>query len=285
VRDHIPHSTFHVPRSLRSRRGFTIFELIIFAAVLSLIVVAFLTILVSVTRVHVRQSAAAEVNQQSQFLLQTIQYHVEQSSIIELDENAATSTLKLRMSASSSDPTYIYLSANVMYLKQTDGGAAQPLTSNKVTVSNLSFTKRAHARAADSVSVNFTIAYNTQNVGEQFSQTLNTAVARVNAATFDSNLIPSSTATYDVGVTSQVWRSINNALYFSGSNVGVGISSPGQTLEVNGGVRLNTTAAKPTCDASQRGTFWVTQSAGGVQDAVQVCAKSAADAYAWRTIY
>ncbi|MBI2888912.1 MAG: hypothetical protein HYY10_03240 [Candidatus Liptonbacteria bacterium] len=286
MRGHIPHSIFHIlhPRA-RSRAGFTIFELIIFAAVLSLVVVAFLAILVSVTRVHVRQSAAAEVNQQSQFLLQTIQYHVEQASFIELEENVVTSTLKLRMSASSSDPTYIYLAANVIYLKQTDGGEAQPLTSNKVTVSDLAFTKRVHARAADSVSVNFTIAYNTQNVGERFSQTLNTAIARVNAATFDSNLIPSSTATYDVGVTSQVWRSVNNVLYFSGSNVGVGISSPGQTLEVNGGVRLNTTTSKPTCDSTQRGTFWVTQSAGGVKDSVQVCAKDAADAYAWRTIY
>jgi competence protein ComGC len=284
----LPPPTSHLPptpRDASRRAGFTIFELIIFAAVLTLIMVAFITVLVSITRVHMRQSAAAEVNQQSQFLLQKIQHHIEQSSLIELNANTATSTLRLRMAATSSDPLSIYLSGGVVYLRETDAGTAVPLTSSKVSVTNLSFTKREHTRAPDSVSVAFTMTYNTSHPHESFSQTLHTAVARVNAATFDSNLVPSTTATYDVGVTSQVWRSVNNVLYFSGSNVGVGVSSPGQTLEVNGGLRLNTTASKPTCSSSQRGTFWVTQAAGGVKDDVQVCAKDSGDAYSWRTIY
>ena len=67
--------------------------------------------------------------------------------------------------------------------------------------------------------------------------------------------------------------------------VGIGVVAPTQTLEVNGGVRLNTSTSKPTCDSTQRGTFWVTESGAGVKDAVEVCAKDAANAYAWRTIY
>lgn len=68
-------------------------------------------------------------------------------------------------------------------------------------------------------------------------------------------------------------------------NVGIGTNNPTEKLEVNGGMRLNTTTAKPTCDATHRGTFWVNQGAAGVKDNVEVCAKDAADAYAWRTIY
>jgi hypothetical protein len=68
-------------------------------------------------------------------------------------------------------------------------------------------------------------------------------------------------------------------------NVGIGTVSPGQALEVNGGARLNTAAAAPACGATTRGTFWVVQGATGVKDTVQVCAKDAANAYAWRTIY
>lgn len=71
----------------------------------------------------------------------------------------------------------------------------------------------------------------------------------------------------------------------SSSFVGIGTISPGEKLEVNGGVRLNTVTAKPTCDSSHRGTFWSTQGSAGVKDNVEVCAKDAADAYAWRTIY
>ena len=106
----------------------------------------------------------------------------------------------------------------------------------------------------------------------------------VDAATFDSNLIPSSTATYKLGASGQVWTSVNDIIYFSGSNVGIGVSSPGQTLEVNGGIRINTTTSKPTCASAQRGTFWVTQGGAGVADSAQVCAKDSSDVYSWRSI-
>lgn len=67
--------------------------------------------------------------------------------------------------------------------------------------------------------------------------------------------------------------------------VGIGTTSPNAKLEINGGVRLNTATAKPTCDSTQRGTFWVSQGAAGVKDNVEVCAKDAGDAYSWRTLY
>jgi hypothetical protein len=74
-------------------------------------------------------------------------------------------------------------------------------------------------------------------------------------------------------------------LVLSSGNVGIGTSGPGQKLEVNGGVRLNTATLQPTCDATARGTFWVTQGGPGTKDSVEVCAKDASDTYAWRTLY
>src|SRR6185369_16503995 len=68
-------------------------------------------------------------------------------------------------------------------------------------------------------------------------------------------------------------------------NVGIGTPVPGQKLEVNGGIRLNTGTAKPTCDATTRGTLWFTQGATGVKDATEVCAKDASEAFAWRLLY
>lgn len=69
-------------------------------------------------------------------------------------------------------------------------------------------------------------------------------------------------------------------------NMGLGVASATQRLEVNGGVRLNTLTAQPTCDATNgRGTIWAIQGAAGVKDSIQVCAKDAANTYAWRPIY
>jgi len=71
----------------------------------------------------------------------------------------------------------------------------------------------------------------------------------------------------------------------SSGNVGIGTTSPGQKLEVNGGIRLNTTTAKPPCDSTTRGTLWFTQGTSGAKDAFEVCTKTADDSYAWQTIY
>ncbi len=267
-----------------SKKGFTIIELLIFSAIFSVVAIAFLAAFVSVVQIRTRQGAVAEVNQQSQFLLETIQRAVESSSLIELPSDTATTTLKLRMASSTLDPVYIFLSGTTAYLQQTETGALQPLTSDKVTVSNLTFTKRANPPGHDSVNVFFTLAYTTQNIKQSFLQSLQISVARVGAATFDSNIIPAANNTYNLGVTSQTWQSINNLLYFSGSNVGIGASSPGQTLEVNGGVRLNANASKPTCNSSQRGTFWMVRSGAGIKDTVEVCIKKADDTYIWSSI-
>ena len=71
----------------------------------------------------------------------------------------------------------------------------------------------------------------------------------------------------------------------STGNVGIGTTAPSQKLEINGGVMLNTATAQPACAAATRGLIWFVQGAAGVKDRCEVCAKDAADAYAWRAIY
>lgn len=50
-------------------------------------------------------------------------------------------------------------------------------------------------------------------------------------------------------------------------------------------IGIGNTAAAPTCNSARRGMFWFQGGGAGVKDSVQICAKDAADAYAWRTIY
>lgn len=68
-------------------------------------------------------------------------------------------------------------------------------------------------------------------------------------------------------------------------NVGINTVSPTQKLEVNGGIRINTTATKPTCSLTIRGTMWFTQAATGVADTLEVCAKQANGTYAWMPLF
>lgn len=71
----------------------------------------------------------------------------------------------------------------------------------------------------------------------------------------------------------------------STGNVGFGTTTPTQRIEVNGGMRLNTVTAKPTCDTNARGTFWLTRSGTGVMDVLEVCVKDAAEAYVWKAVW
>jgi type II secretory pathway component PulJ len=214
------------PSFLKTRRGMTLVELLIFAGLFSVISIIFVAILISVSRLQVRQGASTEVSTQSQFLLQNIQRLVEQSIAIEVPADVTTSTLKLRM-ADATDPTYVYISGTTAYLRETNGGTPQPLTSSRVQVTALNFVKRTNVRGKDAVAVDFTVSYNTQNIQQRFTQALDTTIARVSAATFDSDLRASSSNTFKIGAAAQEWQSINNTLFFgSTNNIGVGGGVP-----------------------------------------------------------
>jgi prepilin-type N-terminal cleavage/methylation domain-containing protein len=274
------------PSPVAPSSAFTLVELLIAVAIFAVVIVFFITMFLSITRVQVRQSSLAEVNGQSQFLLQELQYYIGQSSLIDMPSDTPTTTLKLRMPMAAQDPTLITLSSGTLYLQQANG-ALQPLSSSKVVISNLSFTKRSNAPAHDSVSISFTVAYNTSNIGQLWSEMLQTSIARVSAASFDSNVVPSSTATYSLGVAGQVWNSINGMIYFIGNNVGIGPSNsnPKQTLDVSGGVRINSQGSIPSCNSDARGMLWLVEQAPSANDSLRLCVENSSSVYQWVTIY
>ncbi len=220
----------------RDKKGYTLVELLVFVAISAVVAVSFISILVVIIRIQGQQSSAGEVDQQSGLLLQQLQYYVANSSLIDIAANTPTTTLKLRMASSTVDPTFITLASSTVYLQQ-GSGAATALTSNKVAVSNLSFVKGSNGSGHDSVNISFTMAYNSQNLQQLFAQSFQGAVGRVSAATFDSDLLPSTGATWNLGNTGSAWKTVNGVMYFNGSNVGIGPTSysPAQAFEVRGG--------------------------------------------------
>lgn len=265
------------------REGFTLIEILIATAIFIVIIVAFISILLSVTQVQVQSSSAAAVNQESQFLLQKLEYYVQTASLIQIPQDTATATLQLYMASSSADPTYITLASGTVYLQQTATGTLQALTSNKVTVSNLSFTRRANPPGHDTVAISFNISYNTSNVAQAFSQLFNTSISQVSAATFDTGVYPSVPASEPLGTSALSWQSINNVIDFSSGNVGINQTNPQQQLEVNGGLRLWPSGSEPTCNSNARGTLWF-QSGGAGQDFLYLCAQNASATLSWQQV-
>ena len=237
-----------------SRGGFTLIELIIYIGIFSIAAGLLTGVLTTFTRVQLRESATTAVSQEAQFVIQTIQRLVTDASLIELAKDSATSTLKLRMPTASLDPTCIQFSNGTVYLMQGNDGVnkqacfatstaqAKTLTSSKVVVNSLTFKKFENPPSTDTVKIDLTISYNSTNPQESaISRTLQTAIAKVSAATFDSDIIPSADATYNVGISANRWKDG----FFSG-NVGIGTATPSNKLEVDGGssavvARISTT--------------------------------------------
>ncbi len=229
-------------------KGFTLIELLVFSAIFAVVSVTFVAILISVTRVHVRESSNAEVNRQSQFIIHTIQRNIEESSLIDIEVNPitgtiTTSTLVLRMTSSSDTSadvarTYIYATSGIAYIKARDGSAPEPLNTGRVKVDSLVFTKRSNSPGHDSVDISLSISYNTNNIQKKFAQVIKTSISRVNAATFDSGLFPSA-ANLAVGTQPAEWKSINGTIYFAddaGQNylrVGVNNQNPTYRLDID----------------------------------------------------
>ncbi len=252
-------------------RGFTLIELLLSVSIFTIIIVAFVGMLVAVTGVGVQQSAATAVNQESQLLLQKIQYYVQTASYINIPTSTQTSTLQLIMATSSMSPVSITLTTStnapgVVYLQQTTSSPWLPLTSKRVSVTSLSFTRQSNPPGHDVVNIAFTMQYYApNNLAESFSQLFQSSVARVSAATFDTSVL-ASTPNEPLGNSTNPWSPIDGVIYYSGGNVGIAQSSPQQPLDVNGGVKLNpTSASKPSCTTStvDLGTIWFTPNGAG----------------------
>lgn len=162
------------------KKGFTLIELLISFAIFSLIVVALIAILVTMLGLQTDQSAAAEVNQQGQALLQQVQYYISSARLVDMTQDVATGTLTVR-EFSTPYPTNIALTSGVVYI--TAGNTSpQPLSSGNVTVSNLSFTRHFNLNGSstpygtDSVSFSFTVSAASTN-NKQYTQSFQSSAS------------------------------------------------------------------------------------------------------------
>lgn len=264
-----------------SEKAFTLIEILIYTGIFAIISSLLVGMLVIFSRIDATQNATAEVANQANFVLSQIRRLTAASSAFEVRDVAGQTELWLYLKNYTTNPSKISLSGGAMTLSEA-GGPATPLTTSRVVVDSLVFEKFANPPGPDVVSVNMVISYNAGSPAESHSRNFRTAIARVSAATFDSDIVPNSDNSLDVGVSGQRFK---NAVFSGGIGLGIDVPISPVRLEIDGGMRLNTAIAKPACGAGMRGTFWVTQGGAGVKDNVEVCAKDAANIYAWRVIY
>ncbi len=219
-------------------KGFSLIEMLIYISIFVAISAFLVSILIIFTQVHVRQTSINEVNDQISFVNNTVERLVRESSIIDMTSNVTTSTLTLRMASSTLDPTTIYLSDNTVYLREGSYDPI-PLTDSQIQVNDFSVTKYENPGGHAIVQVHVTVSYNTESQRAKYKRTTRTAISRVTAATFDSNLLPNTGDTYDIGNISQKW----NDAFFSGG-IGIGTAPvAGVSIKSTDDIAITTSTA------------------------------------------
>lgn len=248
---------------LKKNEGFTLVELLVYTSILAIVSGLMVGVLSTLVRVQNQETSLLEVSEQSQFLLQSIQRNIRDSSAIivktattttplDQDSNPAEgSVLRLKMRGSGATSTVtIYLEGTTVKVAERDDDTlvetVSSLTSDRVSVSSLNFKKRTNPPGHDVVLVDFTIAFNTDNPQLSVSRTLQSAVSRVSAAVFDSAILPADdTGTYAIGSASARWGSgyFRNNLIVNGK-IGVATTTtPTYEVDVAGGVRATAASA------------------------------------------
>src|SRR3989338_8305660 len=118
---------------MKSQKGFTLVEVLIYAATLATTAGLLTAILGNTLRVNNREANSTELSQQLNFVLGTVQSLVNESALIESVYETGSPgvvcsefcTLKLRMTESDTDPTFVHATsdgAGVYLTQNADNG-------------------------------------------------------------------------------------------------------------------------------------------------------------------
>ena len=230
--------------NFRNKKGYSLIELLVYVAIFAVSAVFLTAILLTITRIQTRQNSVNEVNQQMSFVANTIQQLVQQASLIDITAGAATTTLSLRMTSSTLDPTLIYASGTAIYLSEGSvipSSTPAAITNSNVTVDNFTVTKYENLGGFSLIQLGLTMTYNSPTPSAQLTRSLQTSIARVSAAQFDSSVYPATNGALDLGLSNNQWRygyfssdvTINGVL---GLGVNPPFSNASTTLKSNGNI-------------------------------------------------
>ena len=203
---------------MKLQKGFTLIEVLIYASILAITAGLLTAVLTNTVRIKSREANSTELSQQLNFVLGTVQSLINESAVIEsvyetgFPGTACSDfcTLKLRMTATSTDPTFVHATADGagIYLTQGQEGpdTSNSLTGTGVTVDHFELTKYEFAGGHASVRIDMALTIDSTNPQFAVTRSVQSAIGRVTAAVFDDHLLPNAANSYDVGQTSSEWR-------------------------------------------------------------------------------
>lgn len=149
---------FH--RSSTQHSGFTLIELLLYIGLTSTIVFVVSGFFLLIGQVRVRSATLSEVDQQGTYALQHITQVIRNAQNVTAPPiGTSAPALSLEVPDVGKNPTVFSTLGGVLYVSE-GGGSNIPLTSTRVTVTDLTVTNLSRSGTSRTVRVSLTLAYN-----------------------------------------------------------------------------------------------------------------------------
>jgi prepilin-type N-terminal cleavage/methylation domain-containing protein len=140
---------------LKSRKGFTIIEILIYLGIFSILLTITLQMFSSIFDIQVESEATSSVAADGKYIMNRFTYDVNRATSITTPSTLGSSTSSLALVINGQTYTYGLSNGNLI-LQNNTAGTADRLNSNDTTVSNLSFI-RLDGGGKDTVQVSYTL--------------------------------------------------------------------------------------------------------------------------------
>lgn len=163
------------------RNAFTLIEILIYLAIISLILVMVVNFLWSIVFGNIKESSHQEIQQNARFVLTKMTQEIKKATAINspLFGEPSVNSLSLSMADSGLNPTIFDIFDGK--LRITQGSQQFYLTSDQVTISNLRFTNLSYQDTPGTIRIEMTVEYvNPENLNSyRASIDLNSTVSLV----------------------------------------------------------------------------------------------------------
>lgn len=164
----------HHARSLH-KRGFTLVEIILYMALLSVFLITLVDILVSVLDVQLESQATSAVDIDSRFISSRLNYDILRASSISTPANLGDTANSLVVVIGGVNYTYSLSGGNLVL---NDSSTADNLNSSQSSVTSISFQKLGSAGGKETVRVVYTLESETSRASGKELRSIDTVFGR-----------------------------------------------------------------------------------------------------------
>lgn len=162
---------------MKSQKGFTLIELVIYMGLMAIVIGLFAGILVTIVRIQTQQTSSRQVASELNFVMNTITRDIRDGTTVEPHGN----WIAIVTPSSSPDAMIIDISGGRVRKQENSSAPFSALTTDRVVADTLSFTELSSG-GIKAVQVVLTLSFNTENPAQEYTQTLQTTAAPLKKA-------------------------------------------------------------------------------------------------------